>query len=198
MPYPNQRWHPERPTPFQTKAGMLAKATTPAAVARIERLFPEQPVSAPVREPRLGAQSNRRRGTAVEGLHGGRGVAAVLAREGYHVVRSHDSKGAADVIGLRRQDGPTGGAAARAVQAKRLGSFAASGLNDAVRRYLGLGRWRQPWDVGDGVQREAWLWVDGAAWVARIVIHADGRVTGSGPRVKEVIAAIERMLTKER
>lgn len=195
MNRPRPAWHPAtKPSRGQIAASMHALAPSSDAEARINGALGLAPIpAAPPIGARRGTRSNRRRGTAIEGVFGGQGVTAVLHAEGYTVVRSHESRGAADVIGLRRAgDGPT----ARAIQAKRLAEFRPSGLNDAVARFLGIGRWVSAFQVDAGTRREAWLWVDGDGWVARVCLTDDGAIDATGPRAKEVQAALERILAR--
>lgn len=145
-----------------------------------------------------GKGSNRRRGTAVEGVYGGRGVEAILHEAGYEVLPRADSIGYADVVGLKR-DHSRPGPEVRRVQAKRLRTFAPSGLNDAVKRYLGLGKWRQHHEYRPGQTREAWLWADDCGgWVAYAELDELDRPVVTGEKASEVLKSLQRMLDNER
>lgn len=183
-------YRPEKPA--KADLAFTAAAVDPREGALAE--WNERFGVTPPRAAKTGTSSNRRRGTAVEGTFGGKGVASLLRAEGYTVIRSHQSGGAADVVGLRASgDGP----AVRAVQAKRLARFRPDGLNDAVLRFLGLGRWWREFEVADG-SREAWLYVDGEGWAVRLVINAGNEISGDGPRYQEVLASVERAIERAR
>lgn len=187
-----------RPKPRDILGTMVAHGPKLENQGRIEALAerwvkPEPPTKTAPR----GRRSNRRRGTAAEGLMGGKGAAAVLRREGYTVGHSRNSEGSGDVWAFRQPgvDGP----GARAIQAKRHASFEASQLNDAVKRFEGIGRHPYPFLVDRTVTRcEAWLMV-GETWVARVWIGDDGLAhVIDGELAVEVVTSINLSLARER
>lgn len=195
-------YRPEKPGKEQIARTMLAITATPEAQARVgdftERVLGVPATAADPAPKRGTANRNRLRGLAVEGHYGGKGASAVLTREGYRVARSQDSKGAADVWAVKA-DPAAPGPVARLVQVKRVGAYAPAALNDAVRRFLGLGTWARAgaFGVAIGVSREAWLWVDGEGWAARLWLGADGAVTRcDGPRGEQTAAAVRTMLAR--
>lgn len=175
---------------------MATLAGDGAADQRVQAFAERRLGVAPVAEPQqatpapTGSRSHARRGLAVEGEYRGQGAAAVLRREGYHPTRAQDSMGPWDVIGVRVADGS--GPAVRLVQVKRRAAFSPSVLNEAVRALLSV-------PVAATARREAWLWLDGAGWVVRLWLGADGAVSGGdGRRFEEVKAAVEKSLARER
>lgn len=197
--FPSRRlpYQRPKPTPGQIAAAMRALAPDAEADARIMRTIRPEPQPERSRSARRGLGSNARRGLAVEGVFGGRGVAAALRREGYIVIRSHQSQGAADVIGLLDLEHAGQGPAVRAVQAKRQRLFRPDGLNEAVARFLGVGRYAgRSWALAPEARREAWLWLDGHGWIARVLLGPDGGWTVEGDAGEEVDAALRRMMTR--
>lgn len=195
MPYlPPRRYRPERPDPASVARTMTALAASPEAQARVAafaaRALGVEPAAAAATPAPTGTASHARRGLAVEGEYRGRGAAAVLRREGYHPTRAQDSKGPWDVVGVRVADGS--GPAVRLVQVKRRAVFTPSALNEAVRGLL-------PHPVSAEARREAWLWVDGTGWAARVALATDGSAQPlDGAQVQEVTAAITKALARER
>lgn len=190
---PWQRLNPARPTPAEARGTrLLFSIGTNAPV-------PEMPAPRARPEAATGAHSQSRRGTAVEGGYHGQGAAATLRREGYTPMPSHGGFTAADVNAVKA-DPTAPGPSLRRVQVKRQHAYAPSGLNDAVRGWLGLGNHRTPATLAADEQREAWLWCDERrGWIARIVVGRDGTVRAlDGSCVEEVIDSIERMLARER
>ncbi len=192
------RYRPMRPSARQVAGALMSFATTHDAARRVSD-YASRVLGVDLDRPRGqsgqgSGNRNRLRGLAAEGVWGGRGATSVLHSEGYRVVRSHDSQGAADLVAIRERDGA--GPLVRCVQVKRVRAFRPDALNDAVRRFLGLGRWHRPWTVAEGATRECWLWVDGEGWAARLTIHASDRITATGPRADAVLGSVMRMLSR--
>lgn len=176
--------------PQQLNARLRAYGASAVAANRITGETPAETAS-------RRARRNRAKGLAVEGEYHGQGATAVLRREGYLRFPNPGGYTAADIV-ARRAHPEIAGPPLRAVQCKRVAEFEASALNDAVRRFLGLGRWaaRGPYAFPDGT-RECWLWLDRHGWVARVSFGPDGEITDTrGERVLEVAKAIERMLCR--
>lgn len=203
MPAPwNRRpaYQAPKPKPAEIAAAMLALAADDQAAARVAALSKRWGVQTPAkRRARTGRQSNAARGLAAEGTDSGKGVGSILRAEGYDVTRSHMSQGAADVVATMRDDCPhPDWPPTRKVQAKTLSEFKASGLNGAVRRLLGLGKWSANFHrPAASVRREAWLRIGRGEWT-RVYIGYDDTLTATGPHAQEVLTSITRALAKDR
>ena len=193
---PHQR---PRPKPAQVIGALGALAPTTEATARVADLGDRWGVTPPADTARRRTQRNHRRGMDAE-----RVCRRELRAAGWHINTDlAGSYGAADVIAHRTLDVAAidrPGVETVLVQVKRQQAFAPSGLNDAVRRFLGLGRWNKqaapPLTAAN--QREAWLWADRQGWVAMAVIEAAGGICVSGTHGQEVQRSIERMIARER
>lgn len=153
------------------------------------------PVSAPTPAPPTPVRKNATARTAWRrGRDAERECRRRLIVEGYLPQADALSMGVADVVAIKRGDGP--GPTARLVQVKRVAKYAPTGLNDAVRRWLGLGRWAQRGGAhhyATDARREAWLWVDGDGWAARLSLTPDDALAPiDGAHVQEVMQAIEK------
>lgn len=201
MPAPWERapHQQPRPKPAEIIGVMGALAPTADATERVAALGERWGVTPPADQAVRQTQRNHRRGMDAE-----RFCRRVLRTAGWHINTSlGGSYGAADVIGHRTlvvaaSDRP--GVETVLVQVKRLQEFEPSGLNDAVRRFLGLGRWDKQAapQLTAANQREAWLWADRQGWVATAVIDAAGGITVSGVYAQEVQQSIDRMIARER
>lgn len=188
MPYRPATYRPPRITPEESARAI----NLIAPVASV-------PEAKPKRQAPTGRASNARRGLRLEGEAGGKGAAAVLRREGWEPQPRAGSIGVYDVLGLKA-DKTQAGPLVRRVQVKSQGGnlrFRPDGCNDAVRHWLGLGRYQKRWDYDPDASREVWLY-HGQTLVAVVVLGEGDVVTASGDRGQEVQQAINRMLEKER
>lgn len=181
-PFTHRYVPPARPDPA-TVLGLLRAHGADAT--RVDALAERWEQDTPQTGGKQAGNRNRARGDAAEAR-----CRRDLREAGWHINSGRTgSFGAADIIAHRTDDvadSDRPGVDTLLVQVKRLREFRPSMLNAADADFTRLPR------LAASNRLEMWAWADHRGWVAAVIHHQDGRLSGSGTHSEEVIQSIRK------